>query len=603
LVQSVVDNALKFVFAATLLLSGVAYAQIPVTPGGGGGSSASVCPLKNATNICITEAPYNAVGNGTTDNTAAFIAAIAALNAQPGCGTIWGPAGVFAVNGPLLDTSGANAVLPMPTIPNYDPNLCLISIRGYQPATTPNVGFVIKTSHTGGGSFIGGFDSATGGGFPPFTNVWLDLQDVLLLGPDNPDFVMVNALHIIDFTHKNLVIETATNAQPSNAAGWGIRYPTLANGTHLVGEGFNAILGFYNCLQTGEHLNLSTMDCEFYVNGIVADNGANIGAYRGNTAHVTYAWLGPGNNQIAAGPNKSALQIDTVDFEHGTGLAVNDPSNLIYGVGNYNVPEPIGAYNYCAIPVSGGTNFTLKSLWCPAVTSTFVPTLNLVDNWQSQDGSGTTLANTGSDSTNSAATTSVTWVSATGFTGNVATYNGTSSLATATSAASTNFDGTTPFSVCAWINVSSYAFNAAFIADNLNSTATTGWGLGIFGTTSGTAGRIIADVMSASGNGIFMQTTAATIPATGTLNLACMTYDATKTAAGTLVYVNGSVAATTASQNNLTGSIASGQSVMLGESRFGGQFFPGAIGRVRVYSRLLSASDISQMFALGPNTF
>jgi hypothetical protein len=561
--------------------------------------------LKNATNICITEAPYNAVGNGTTDNTSAFLAAIAALNTQPGCGTIWAPRGVFVVSGPLLDTSGANAVLPMPKIPNYDPNLCLISIRGYQPATVPTAGFVLKFPHTGGGSLFGGFDSATGGGFPPFTNVWLDLQDVLLLAPDNPDFTMVDATHIIDFTHKNLVIETATGVLATNPAGWGIKYPTLANGTHLVGEGFNAIIGFYNGLQTGEHLNLSTMDMSGYVNGVVADNGTNISTYRGNTAHITYIWFGPGTNQIVAGTNKSALHIDVADFETGTGLAVKDPGSLIYGYGTYNVPDFSGAYSYCSIPVSGGTNFSLKSVWCPPSTTTaFVPTLNLVDDWKSQENTGTTLNNTGSDSTNSATTTSVTWAAATGFTGNVATYNGTSSLATAASATSTNFDGSSPFSACAWINPSSYAFNAAFIADNLNVAGTTGWGLALFGTASGTAGRLLAMLTSSSGNGISVQTTAAVIPTTGTLNHVCMTYDGSKTAAGTLIYVNGTVvSAVTVGGDTLTGSTASGLPLMLGESRVGGQFFPGAIGRVPIYNKLLSASDVSQMFALGPNAF
>jgi hypothetical protein len=564
------------------------------------------------TTLTVTPATSTSVASGAVvqhDETAAFVAAIAALGAVPGGGTIWGPAGLYLVNGPLTDTGGANAVLAVPKIANYASNLVVISIRGTQPPLTPLAGFVIETAQNTG-NFIGGYDSATGGGYPPFTNVFLDLEDVYLMGPGNPGVTMVNASAIIDFTSKNLAIQTVTSALPTNAAGWAIKYPALANGTHLLSDGYLTVAGFYNGVQVGEHLHVITAYFLNYVNAIVADGGTNTGApsgYQGNTALFDHVWFGPGTNQIVAGANKTPLYITVADLETGTSLAVNDPSNLIYGIVNYNVPFPSDGYNYCTLPKSGGANLQLNPLWCAIGGSGLpAPTLGLMEYWKSQDGTGSTLANSGSDSPNSATGTGVTWGAGVGFTGNVATFDGSTSYATAASAPFTSFDGTTPFSACTWITPSTYAYSASFILSNFYAGEVTGgWGMGMFGSSSAPAGRLLVTMSTASGGRMFMQTSGVVFPTINTNHLACFTYDGSKLAAGVVIYADGSAQTPLVSVDTLAGgSIASTLPLTIGRSdATDGQYFPGAIGRVRIYNRMLSSAELSTMYAAGPNAF
>jgi hypothetical protein len=542
------------------------------------------------------------------DETAAFLAAIAALNATSGGGNIRLPCGLFLVNGPLLDTGGANAVLPMPVQANYIGVTTSIGIYG---CSKNNVGSttsstVIQTSHTGGGNFFGGFDAATGGSFPPFTSVWLDIEGVELIGPSNPDFAMIGAKFILNLTVKDVLIHSP-GSSPSNAGGIGIVFPEIANQERLFGDNI-AIDGFYTGFIPGEHTHIAWILVANMVNCMVADPGANVGApagYQGNTVSIDYMWCGPGTNGIVAGANKIALSIQAIDFESLTGNGFLDASNLLYGIANYNVPVPASGFSYCNPKAIGSTNLKLNALWCSS--GTFNPTLNLVENWQSQDGSGTTLANTGTDSTNSSTTTSVTWATATGFTGNVATYNGTSSFSQAASATNTAFTGSAPFSACAWVNPSTYAFNAGWLLSNMFAGQVTGgWGLGVFGSTGGTAGRIMFAMSTASGGRLFIQTAATAIgTSAGVLSLACATYDGSGTAAGAALYGNGALVASTVVFNSLAGgSTASTLTMGIGRANAAdAQYFPGAIGRVRIYTRQLSSTDVAAMYAAGPNTF
>src|SRR5262245_20177165 len=88
----------------------VAQTQQPPVGGGGGGWSQNL-----VTNV--TDAPYSATGNGTTNDTAAIVAAIAAT---PDGGTVWFPAGTYIVENinvtnrhglTLLGTNDGKAVL------------------------------------------------------------------------------------------------------------------------------------------------------------------------------------------------------------------------------------------------------------------------------------------------------------------------------------------------------------------------------------------------------------------------------------------------------------------------------------------------------------
>jgi hypothetical protein len=89
--------------------------------GGGGGSIGTVL----GTRVSVKDAPYNAAGDGVTDDTAAIQAAMVDVVAAGG-GTVYFPRGVYLVNGawnsywhcilliPFIDGNTTSAALPRP---------------------------------------------------------------------------------------------------------------------------------------------------------------------------------------------------------------------------------------------------------------------------------------------------------------------------------------------------------------------------------------------------------------------------------------------------------------------------------------------------------
>jgi hypothetical protein len=79
-----------------------------------------------------------------------------------------------------------------------------------------------------------------------------------------------------------------------------------------------------------------------------------------------------------------------------------------------------------ALDVTAG-DYVCYSAYRAAISCTppTPPAPTALELWLGRDGSGSTLANTGTDSTNSATGHNLTWASTTGFTGTVAQYNGT----------------------------------------------------------------------------------------------------------------------------------------------------------------------------------
>jgi hypothetical protein len=90
--------------------------------------------------------------------------------------------------------------------------------------------------------------------------------------------------------------------------------------------------------------------------------------------------------------------------------------------------------------------------------------------------------------------------------------------------------------------------------------------------------------------------------ATGGTHQGCFTYDGSSAGAGVAIYLDG-VAGTSVSGNTLSGSIASGVPVAIGALHNGSAattFFQGALGYTRIYNSVLTAGQISALYALGP---
>ena len=180
------------------------------------------------TTLTVTPATSTSVSSSNKvqhDESAAFNAALSALNTTGG--TIYLPDGTYLVNGPLQDTSGANAIIPMPKV---NSGQIVISIQGF---TLPNwdtsaAGAIIQTSLPSG-NLIGGYDSAST--IPNFTSVTLDLENLTFRSYTNPGFVVVNATTLLALQAKHLLINTQGSGVtlPTNTAGAGILMPEVLN--------------------------------------------------------------------------------------------------------------------------------------------------------------------------------------------------------------------------------------------------------------------------------------------------------------------------------------------------------------------------------------
>jgi hypothetical protein len=456
---------------------------------------------------------------------------------------------------------------------------------------------ILQTSvDTAGGNFIGGQSAGS------FTAVRLVMEHTNVISTHAvPNLNLINASWISSMSLADMILSgTGCSGIPgSNAGGIGLQTPNLSN-TFEVTIDKVVISCMPKAAILQEHTQIGTLwlgsnhDC-------VTLNGGGTGA---NSISASMIWAQACVNYVIAGSTTAGVNISLFDMESdpGTGLDINDPSNLISGIIFYKKQTPSGAAS-----ISGGTNLLACNL--NAISGCFgsVVANPFLENWKSLDGSGTTLANTGSDSTNAASLTNVAWsTSITGFAGvPVAVYNGTTSTAIPASATSTSFDGTQAFSSCAWFNLTSLTFpgsNLAMLMSNLSAaTGNPGWRMGIFGTGASPVGALDVYLANNVSTNVIHVTGSTNLVAAATLTLACMTYDGSKTAAGVAIYVNGTAQAVTINANTLTGSTATASPLYLG-SQFNGQSaFYGALGRIRVYNRKLSSGEISAMFTAGPN--
>ncbi len=219
------------------------------------------------------------------------------------------------------------------------------------------------------------------------------------------------------------------------------------------------------------------------------------------------------------------------------------------------------------------------------------PPTSPLEAWLSQDGT-LPLQNTGTDSTNTATGSGVTFASSSGFTNPVATYSG-SGGATAASDALTNFDGTHGFTVSAWINPTAVTGVQEVVADT-DATTFTGWQLQLNGY------QVQFGVIANAGtsNGAYAQTIGATRITAGALNHVCGQYDGSGTVAGVKIYINGVLQTSGVLMSTLSGSAASGNPVSLGFQGSGGSNFTGAMGNVEVFTSLVSCPAL---YGKGPN--
>jgi hypothetical protein len=199
--------------------------------------------------------------------------------------------------------------------------------------------------------------------------------------------------------------------------------------------------------------------------------------------------------------------------------------------------------------------------------------------WLSQDG-GLPLENTGTNSSNTATGSGITFTTAPGFTHPVATYAGGGPGAVAASGTATNFSNTTPFTVSMWEIASTTVAEVSTA-----SPSGAGWIL------YDVAGTPYFGVVNAVGVGIQVGTTSPS-GAPNPKNV-CAVYDGTGVISGLHIYINGVAQTTATVLNTLSGSIAGGNPVIIGA------LTTGVEGNVNVFAN--NTTSCAHIYAQGPN--
>ena len=225
----------------------------------------------------------------------------------------------------------------------------------------------------------------------------------------------------------------------------------------------------------------------------------------------------------------------------------------------------------------------------------------LVSAWPMNEGSGLTLHDTSIGGTNTATISgagAVTWTANLIKSGVTSPSWNASGNALATSTTLTNFTGSTPFSVSVWANPSP---SSSTLFGTLNTGSNfIGWELAVKSVAGPPA--VATDfflINNYPSNAIDIQTTSTL----SGLNYIVVTYDGSKTAAGSLIYINGFVQTTSINANTLTASTASGLPVRFGARNNATEEFSGAMGFAEVYNCVLTPTQIATYNAAGPGIY
>lgn len=355
---------------------------------------------------------HGAVVDGTTDDTAAWQAALNAAGAAGGARIISSLAGVSIIAGALQDTSGANAQLLLPSLHTLDDESVTITIEGpFAPASGISVGgapplpvhgLVLKSTLTSGsgGALLGAYGPT--GSFDRFTYVDLWLRNIAFRMPTNPTHTALDLRKVAALDMDGVVVDCGSYdvlsiAEPTTTTSWGVRTPALNNGAH-VRIGWADVVGFYNGWEFAEH-----------VNGIQPGAWACMRAFTfvtGGHACIFQRIMAHHCQRIIIVTGIHYFEINELVIEHAastwkvTDYDIYDPSNLGHGAVKWAVGlAGTGIDN--TFTVSGGSGITYSRVGTqPSAASTLIfkdegSTLTSATTSVDVVGAGATATNTG----------------------------------------------------------------------------------------------------------------------------------------------------------------------------------------------------------------
>ena len=359
--------------------------------------------------ITLTSATSTSVTNALVqhDETVALNTAIAAIAAGTVGARIQLPPGTCNFNGPLQQTSLANAIIPMPNIPatvtGWGPGIT-IEIDGTDvpyvdyPLVTASTlfphqkGTIIQTQGTSGNLI--GAQNTSFGSWGPFTAIKLVLDRLTFRSPQNPGITMVNAGWIDELSIGDVTFDvfqgitgslTGLPAQPTNTNGVALVTPAYDNQASIYIKHMQAT-GYYTCIDAGEHLYINEAEFNNCWQAMNVTSGGH--AVHGNRI------LMQGDAYGITASLASTIVIENLDVEFDNmsgwlagvpnGSVIYDPNNYLSGSVSYTVPH--NPFYYGTYTQYGGANLSvvnLANLEPPAAPAEFFTgDSNLGSNWK-----------------------------------------------------------------------------------------------------------------------------------------------------------------------------------------------------------------------------
>jgi hypothetical protein len=226
----------------------------------------------------------------------------------------------------------------------------------------------------------------------------------------------------------------------------------------------------------------------------------------------------------------------------------------------------------------------------------------LVGWWKFDDGSGTSAADSSGNGNTGALHNTPTWTTSGKYGDALVFANASNNYVDIANPANFDLGATNPFSLAAWVYRTNATTEGEILARVLggNWTVYSLWmpGNGESGCNSTcTTNCLEMDIVNTAGSNMLCKLVGGSAVTPNVWHHVVMTYDGSVTLAGLNLYVDGVLQTASQTTNNLTGSILAATDLKIGTDEPGqGDSFTGTVDDVRIYNRVLSATEILNLY-------